>query len=124
MEMDPSSQQIFCGHCQPQGHNKQEPTTLILPYDASNKYHCRDKKEFHWLCGVACRIDFKQIMGCKNQQWTPADRTIFVATDSPKDITNRNQPLLFFHMMHPTNTIVGTRESFIGSVVWCRVDFE
>jgi hypothetical protein len=32
--------------------NKQEPTTLILPYDASNKHHCRDKKEFHWLCGV------------------------------------------------------------------------
>jgi hypothetical protein len=47
-----------------------------------------------------------------------------VATDSPRDITNRNQPLLFFHMMHPTNTIVGTRKSFIGSVVWCRVDFE
>jgi hypothetical protein len=28
-----------------------------------------------------------------------------VATDSPRDITNRNQPLLLFHM-DPTNTIV------------------
>jgi hypothetical protein len=27
-------------------------------------------------------------------------------------------------MMNPTNTIVGTRKSFIGSVVWFRVDFE
>jgi hypothetical protein len=42
--------------------------------------------------------------------------TISVATDSHKDITNRNQPLLFFHM-DPTNTIVWARKSFIGSAV-------
>jgi predicted metalloenzyme YecM len=34
-----------------QGHNKWEPTTLILPY-GSNKHHCMDMEEFHWLCGV------------------------------------------------------------------------
>jgi hypothetical protein len=34
-----SSHQNFCGHWQPQGHNKQEPTTLTLPY-GSNKHHC------------------------------------------------------------------------------------
>jgi hypothetical protein len=49
--------------------------------------------------------------------------TIFMATDSPRDTTNRNQPLSFFHM-DPTNTSVCTRKSFIGSVVLCRVDFE
>jgi hypothetical protein len=35
------------GHQQPQGHNKQESTTFILPY-GSNKQHCMDKEEFHW----------------------------------------------------------------------------
>jgi hypothetical protein len=36
---------------QPQGHNKQESTTVILPY-GSNKQHCMDKEDFHWLFGV------------------------------------------------------------------------
>jgi hypothetical protein len=36
---------------QPQGHNKQESTTYIHPY-GSNKQHCMDKEEFHWVCGV------------------------------------------------------------------------
>jgi hypothetical protein len=49
--MDPSSGHSFCDHQQPQRHNKQEPTTFILPY-GSNKQHCMDKEEFHWLCGV------------------------------------------------------------------------
>jgi hypothetical protein len=40
-----------CGHQQHQGHNKQESTTFILPY-GSNKQHCMDKEEFHWVCGV------------------------------------------------------------------------
>jgi hypothetical protein len=47
---------------------------------------------------------------------TPAVRTISVATDSFRDITDRNQPLLSFHM-DPTNNIVWARVS-------CRVDFE
>jgi hypothetical protein len=41
----------FLGHQQPQGHNKQESTTFILPY-GSNKQHCMDKEEFLWLFGV------------------------------------------------------------------------
>jgi hypothetical protein len=49
--------------------------------------------------------------------------TTSVVTDSPTDITNRNQPLLFFHM-DPTNTIVWARKRFIGSEVSCGVDFE
>jgi hypothetical protein len=49
--MDPSCRHIFLGHQQPQGHNKQESTTVILPYE-SNKQHCMDKEEFHWLFGV------------------------------------------------------------------------
>jgi hypothetical protein len=46
-----SSQQNFCGHWQPRGHNTQESTTLTLPY-GSNKHHCMGKEEFHWPCGV------------------------------------------------------------------------
>jgi hypothetical protein len=49
--MDPSGHHNFCGHQQPQGHNKQESTTFILPY-GSNKQHCMDNEESHWLCGV------------------------------------------------------------------------
>jgi hypothetical protein len=48
----PSCQHNLLGHQQqPQGHNKQESTTSILPY-GSNKQHCMDKEEFHWVCGV------------------------------------------------------------------------
>jgi hypothetical protein len=49
--MDPSCQHNFLGHQQPQGHNKQESTTFILPY-GSNKQHHMEKEEFHWLFGV------------------------------------------------------------------------
>jgi hypothetical protein len=49
--MDPSCQHNFRGHQQPQGHNKQESTTFILPY-GSNKQHCMDKEEFHWVFGL------------------------------------------------------------------------
>jgi hypothetical protein len=41
----------------------------------------------------------------QNQWWIPAVGTVSVTTNSPSDTTNRNQPLLFFHM-DPTNTIV------------------
>jgi hypothetical protein len=46
-----SAHNFVLGHQQPQGHNKQESTTFILPY-GSNKQHCMDKEEFHWLFGV------------------------------------------------------------------------
>jgi hypothetical protein len=50
--MDPSCQHNFLGQYQQlQGHIKQESTTFILPY-GSNKQHCMDKEEFHWLFGV------------------------------------------------------------------------
>jgi hypothetical protein len=193
---DPSSQHNFCGHWQePQGHNKQEPTTLILLY-GSNKHHCMDKEEFHWLCGVMpvwfwakpglktsdgplqpaqllwpltvpgdnkqepttvilpygsnkhhcmdneefhwfCGVmgiwfwakpglkisDGPQLHSAQLLWPLTGEGTISVATDSPRGITNRNQPLSFFHM-DLTNIIVWTRKSFIGSVVSCRSDFE
>jgi hypothetical protein len=59
----------------------------------------------------------------ENQWWIPAVNKISVTTNSPSDTTNRNQPLLFFHM-DPTNTIVWTRKGFIGSVVSGRSDFQ
>jgi hypothetical protein len=61
-----------------------------------------DKDVFYWLCGVIqCCFD-----------------TITVAVNSPRDITNRNQPLLFFHM-DPTNNIkfAWTRKGFTGSLL-------
>jgi hypothetical protein len=36
--MDPSCQHNFLGHQQPQGHNKQESTTFILPYGSNKQY--------------------------------------------------------------------------------------
>jgi hypothetical protein len=59
----------------------------------------------------------------EKKEWTQAASTISVATDSPRYITNGNQPLLLFHM-DPTNTIVWARKTFIGSVVSCNVDVE
>jgi hypothetical protein len=50
---------------QPQGHNKQESTTFILPY-GSNKQHCMDKEEFNWLFGVV-QGWFSAKLGSKNQ---------------------------------------------------------
>jgi hypothetical protein len=50
--MDPSCQHNFLAATNShRGHNKQRSTTFILPY-GSNKQHCMDKEEFHWLYGV------------------------------------------------------------------------
>jgi hypothetical protein len=62
--MDPSCKHHFLGHQQPQGHNKQESTTFILPY-GSNKQICMDKVEFHWVFGVLRRVGFHQNLGSK-----------------------------------------------------------
>jgi hypothetical protein len=115
-----NSQHNFCGPWKPRGPNKQEPTTLILPF-GSNKHHPMDKEEFHWVCGVMRRW-FSAKLGLKISD-VPQQHTISVATDNPRDLTNRNQPLLFFHM-DPTNTILWTRKICIGSVVSCGVDFQ
>jgi hypothetical protein len=61
--MGPSSQHNFCGPWQPRGPNKQEPTTLILPY-GSNKHHRMDKEEILWFCGVM-RCWFSAKLGLK-----------------------------------------------------------
>jgi hypothetical protein len=103
--------------------NKLEPTALILPY-GSNKHHCMDKKRERVSLGLWCHAGLiLSKTWVENQQWTPAVSTISVATDSPRDITNSNQPLLFFHM-DPTNTTVWARKSLIGSVMSLGVDFE
>ena len=86
-----------------------------------------DKEEFHWVFGVL-RGWFSAKLGSKisdRSQIPSAVSTISVATNSTRDrdITNRNQPLLFFHM-DPTNSIVWTRKSFIGSLVSCGVGFQ
>jgi hypothetical protein len=119
-----SCQHNFCGHQQHQGqgHNKQESTTFILPY-GSNKQNCMDKEESYWVCGVV-QGWFSAKLGSKSVWQIPASvSTISVATNSTRDKTNRNQPLLLFHM-DPTNSIVWTRKSLIGSVVSYMVGFQ
>jgi hypothetical protein len=69
--------------------------------DPTNKQHCMDKEEFHWVFGVH-GVDFQQNLGQKSVMDPAAVSTISLATNSHRDITNRNQPLLFFHM-DPTN---------------------
>jgi hypothetical protein len=115
------SQHSFCCHWQPQGHNKQEPTTLILPFGL-NKHHPMDKEEFHWLCGVMRRW-FSAKLGLKiSDVFQQSAQSLWPLT-ALGDLTNRNQPLLFFHM-DPINTILWTRKIFFGSVVSCGVDFQ
>jgi hypothetical protein len=85
------------------------------------------KKQFHWLCGVmrgwfSAKLGF-EIRNHSDDDDGPRSQQTSVADDSPRDITNRNQPLLLFHM-DPTNTLVWARNSFIGSVVSCGVDFQ
>jgi hypothetical protein len=80
-----------------------------------------DKEEFHWVFGVM-RGWFSAKLGSKITDGFPVS-TIFFITNIHRDITNPNQPLLFFHM-NPTNSIVWTRKSFIGSLVSCGVGFQ
>jgi hypothetical protein len=49
--------------------------------------------------------------------WIQAVSRVSVTTNNPRDISNRNQPLIFLHM-DTINNIVWTRESFIG--FWCH----
>jgi hypothetical protein len=60
-----SCQHNFLHHQQPQGHNKQESATFILPY-GSNKQHCMDEEEFHWIFGVM-QGWFSAKLGVQNQ---------------------------------------------------------
>jgi hypothetical protein len=80
-----------------------------------------DKEEFHWICGVV-QGWFSANLGSKISDGSQLSRN-FIGHQQPQDITNRNQPLLFFHM-DPSNSIVWTRKSFIGSLMPCRVGFQ
>jgi hypothetical protein len=71
---------------------------------------------------VSCGVGFQQTLGQKSAM-DPVVRAIYGATNSHRDIANRIQPILFFHM-DPTNSIVWTRKSFIGSLVSCGVGFQ
>jgi hypothetical protein len=74
------------------------------------------------LCVMQGWFSSKLRLGSKISDGSQLSARFFAATNSHRDITNRNQPLLFFHM-DPTNSIVWTRKSFIGSLVLCRVGF-
>jgi hypothetical protein len=63
--IDPSCKHNFLHHQQPQGHNKQESATFILPF-RSNKQHCMDEEEFHWVFG-AMQGWFSAKLGVQNQ---------------------------------------------------------
>jgi hypothetical protein len=92
-ETDPSCQHYFLGHQQPQGHNKQESTTFMLPLPyGSNKQHC---KESQWVFGVV-QGRFLAKLGSKISDGSQLSAQFSWATNSHKDITNRNQTLLCF----------------------------
>jgi hypothetical protein len=84
--MDPSCHHNFWGHQQPQGHNKQEPTTFLLPY-GSNKQHCMDKEESQWLCGVMPGwFSAKLGSNCQNNFW---------GHQQPQQGHNKQEPTTF-----------------------------
>jgi hypothetical protein len=62
--MNPSCKHHFLGHQQPLRHNKQESTTFIHPY-GSNKQHCMDKEEFHWVFWCHAGLVFIKTWGQK-----------------------------------------------------------
>jgi hypothetical protein len=66
------------------------------------------------------QVDFHQnfYLGQKSVMDPSCQHNFLPATNSHRDITNRNEPPLFFHM-DPTNSIVWTRKSFIGSELLC-----
>jgi hypothetical protein len=68
-----------------------------------------DKEEFHWIFGVVRRAGLVFIKTWVKKSVTVMDpscqHNFLAATNSHRDITNRNEPLLFIHM-DPTNSIV------------------
>jgi hypothetical protein len=100
--------------------NRNQPL-LLFHVDPTNSIVWTRKS---FICSlVLCKVGFQQNLGQKSVMDIPAVSTISVATNSHRDITNRNQPLLFFYR-DQTNSIVWTRKIFIGSVVLCRVGFQ
>jgi hypothetical protein len=108
-----SSQQNFCGNWQPQGQQTGTNHSYSSIWIQQTALYGQGRVSWDLWCHVGL-IFSKTWVG--NQWWTPSVSKTSVVTDSPRDITNRNQPLLLLHM-DPTNTTVWTRKSFIGSVV-------
>jgi hypothetical protein len=69
------------------------------------------------------RVGFQQTLGQKSVMDPSCQCHFPWPQTATGDITNKNQPLLFFHM-DPTNSIAWTRKSFNSYVVSCRVDFQ
>jgi hypothetical protein len=78
------------------------------------------RKGFIGSLVMSCRVGFHQNLGQKVSDGSQLSAQNVLANNSHRDITNRNQPLSFFHM-DTTNSIVSTRKSFIGSVLLCVV---
>jgi hypothetical protein len=64
------------------GTQKQESTTFILPY-GSNKQHCMDKEEFHWVFGVL-RGWFSAKLGSKISDGLASCQNNFLGHQQPQ----------------------------------------
>jgi hypothetical protein len=80
-------------------------------------------EEFHWLFGVVQGL-FSAKRGSKiiDGSQLPAQFP-WPPTEQPQQGHNKQESTTFIlPYMDPTNSIVWTRKSFIGSLVSCRVD--
>jgi hypothetical protein len=101
--------------------NRNQPL-LFFHMDPTNSIVWTRKSFIFYL--VLCKVGFQQNLGQISVMYIPGASTISLVTNnSHRDITNRNEPLLFFYR-DQTNNIVWTRKSFIGSVVSSRVGFQ
>jgi hypothetical protein len=124
--MDPRCQHNFCGHQQHQGqgHNKQESTTFILPY-GTNKQQCMDKEESYWVCGVLQQGWFSAKLGSKLVTDPFSCQHNFCGHQQHMGHRKQESTTFILPYMDPTNSIVWTRKSLIGSVVsYSRVGFQ
>jgi hypothetical protein len=120
--MDPSCQHNFLAATNSHRDitNRNEPL-LFIHMDPTNSIVWTRKSFIGSL--VSCGVGIHQNLGQKISDGSQLSARFLAATNSHRDITNRNEPLLFFHM-DTTNSIVWTRKGFIGSSVSCRVGFQ
>jgi hypothetical protein len=106
---------------QPQGHNKQESTTFILPY-GSNKHHCMCKRVCLSFCGVV-QGWFSAKLGSKISDGSQLSAQFPCDHQQPQG-HNKQETTTFILPYGSSKRIVWTRKSFIGSLVSCRVGFQ
>jgi hypothetical protein len=91
----------------------------------SNKQHCMDKEESYWVCGVVQQGWFSAKLGSKLVTDPISCQHNFCGHQQHMGHHKQESTTFILPYMDPTNSIVWTRKSLIGSVVsYSRVGFQ